>query len=216
MVRVILIYIFSIIAFNSFSQGYMGHKLEVRYNSLLSTRFVQMVVDDNIDFGVDYSHNISLGVVMNKATEFFIEYENYNYNYIIDGKDYYNQIISEWIRGTDTPVLIMSNSFGLGFRFYSTEWLAPLGLYNQLDVLLSFAKSKSLKTNNYGAIVDELIYPRIGWALGSQRVLVGNLMYDIGLQTYISFVNPFTSGTTKRGVFFRNVFSFKLGLTYVI
>jgi len=205
------------ISFNTFSQGYMGHKFGLRYNGLIFPNMANMW-NDNSDhiFGLNYTHSFSLAYTFNKGAEVFIEFELFNLDYSI------NQItIKKNNDSGDTeeyshlePTHIKSKSFGFGFRFYSTEWLAPLGFYNQLSLLISSAKAYS--TDGKETVIDETVYPRIGWGFGSQRVIAGNLMIDIGVQTYLSFINPLNNNTIQQRLFFRNLASFKLGLTYVL
>ena len=212
--KLIIILSFSL---NAFSQGYMGHKVTLRYNNLFFPQVYNLLDNyEATDFSIRSIHSFSLGYVLGQSTELFVTYDKSNLDYISTIDETYVSYGYVYDQEKEVPVRISSISYGFGMRFYNRDFMAPLGFYTQLGLLISIAEARATNKENKGKLTDSFMYPRINWGIGLQRVIIGNLMYDIGLHSALSLFNPFKENLPQSRLFATNLLSLKIGLTYVL
>jgi len=212
--KLIIILSFSL---NAFSQGYMGHKVTLRYNNLFFPQVYNLLDDySTTDLSIRSIHSFSLGYVLGQRTELFVTYDRSNLDYVTIINETYVSDGYIYDQTKEVPVQISSTSYGFGMRLYSRDFMAPLGIYQQFDMLISMVEVRATNKENKGELTDSFMYPRIGWGIGVQRVIIGSLMYDIGVHSALSLFNPFAENLPQNRLFATNLLSLKIGLTYVL
>lgn len=183
--------------------GYMGKRLTIGYSNNFFLAGIGPT--KTYDIGLNTTHSFNLEYTIKNRTNFCLSYQMFKTGVDVDHEFYeeyedtygvYNSISYTYNPIPNVPLQLKSNNVSIGFKFFASGTLAPVGKYKKLELLLLFSnltykpnsfegydnqaeglKRKSIGTGNYSYSTFALTY-----TMGRQRVLLNRLVLDYGVQ----------------------------------
>ena len=212
--KIKLIVLFAIVGCTCFAQapGYMGRKFVIGYSNYFFPAGIGPTANTQEEgqafSGVNLTHCLNLEYVIKNRTNFCVSIQTlktgiapgvlyssstYDYNY---GNNY--SYSYEYSPKPFVPMQLRTFNVGLGFKFFQSGSLSPIGKYKKLELLLLFSKltynnhsflKQSSDPNNNGQSTP-ILGPgennyqtfAITYTAGRSRVLFNRLVIDFGLR----------------------------------
>lgn len=206
-VKYFVLFLFSALLSNAQVSGYMGKRFSIGYSNYFMLSAIGPTANaENADFGtigVNSTHCLDLEYIVKSRTNFClslqtsktgvdpgeisyysydpINYNSYYYTYKYDVKPY-------------KPMQVRSINLGLGFKFFQSGSLSPIGKYKKVELLLMF---NHLTYKKNGFSYYDSGYNRIAtfgsgdyqystfaitYAIGRSRVLFDKIVLDGGIR----------------------------------
>lgn len=208
----------------SFSQvsGYMGKRLSLSYSNYFSPSLLGRSANSTTDFslGLNTTHCGNLEYVIKKRTNFCIgiqfsklgtikESYNYTFTYVDPwgNSSYLQSGTAYYLPSNRLPMQLKMTNIAVGFKFFRSGYIAPVGKYNKLEFVLfmsdltyeskSFYSSPSRRpedkiSTSMGSGHYEFKSFAVAFTFGRQRILFDRLILDTGIRFAVSpnmFVN---------------------------
>jgi hypothetical protein len=213
MIRKLLIVILLQSAFvNAQVAGYMGKRLSLGYSNYFSPSFIGEAANATEDYalGINTTHCANIEYTIKNRTNFCfgvqfsklgVRKDSYSYTYTDPYGGYLNTGSAEYIPANRLPMQLKMTNIAIGFKFFRSGYIAPLGRYNKLEFILfmsnvtydakSFYKTSSrlpeykvegsLGTGNY-----DFKECALALTFGRQRILFDRLIIDTGIRFAVS------------------------------
>lgn len=115
------------------------------------------------------------------------------------GEDYPYPEQSKYTGGSSNPILLSSINVGLGFKFFRSGFIAPVGRYQKIELLIMFEtvkydKNEFVKIDPNSSYYNDVIPAVIGkgtynyrnfaftYAIGKQKILSDKFVLDYGIR----------------------------------
>ena len=203
----LLVIIYSISCFSQLS-GYMGKRFTIGY----SNYFFPALVGANAtskEISMNTTHCINVEYVIHNKINFCVGMQffktgvlkkSYEYKYLNNQNYYsYEATGSAIYKGNKKPMELNTTNIMLGFKFFKSGFIAPVGKYQKLDVIVLLDKliyskdafvdesrDKGSKNVTLGIGTYDYTTLSIGYTVGRQRVLFNSIILDTGVRFGIS------------------------------
>ena len=234
--------------------GYLGKQFIVGYENYFSFAFIgptstnsrnsngDVSADElaNLKFlGFNTTHCLNIDYVIKKRTNFCFSLQHFKTG--IDYENYYDYGGNvRYFGDVGKPAILSSWNGGLGFKFFNKGYIAPVGKYLKLELLLMFYNIKynytQFENNNHQKVaVGTGQYNYSNFAItatgGRQMILADKIIIDYGFRLGITpivvptfIINEYDSGGTVEDTFrtqgryrvFREQFvNFRIGIGFL-
>jgi hypothetical protein len=185
--------------------GYMGKRLMLGYSNNFFVTASGPTARTN-EAGFNTTHCFNLEYTIKNRTNLCASFQMFNTGTMLNKNievSGYDPASQEYLNYTymyspvgDEPIFVSTKTFGIGFKFFPTGSLAPLGKYKKLELLLlfsdvSYSNNSFIINENYqgtysrGTIgAGEYTFKTfaLAYTLGRQRVLFDRIVLDYGIQ----------------------------------
>lgn len=193
---------------NAQNSGFRGKKLSAGYNFCVSSALFNSSSQGTSVFNTGGSagqsifsfntmHAVTIDYALKRRLSIGACYAYMNTSY--DGKDeiYYYENTSYWHNRAVNSYDIKVNSIGINIKLFGEAYIAPLGKYVKLDILVKSITSTYdpkvffIKTGNYngdilrpifGNTKQTYIKPEVLFSFGRQRIYFNRLIIDFGIR----------------------------------
>jgi hypothetical protein len=203
--NIILTLIIALFSLTMFSQvpGFMGRRLTLGYSNNFFLAGVGPTAS-SYDVGINTTHSFNAEYTIKNRTNLCASFQMFKTGVITNRTFYedvyssssgsYNYMSYRYNPSPDLPMVLNAKCVALGFKFFSSGALAPVGKYKKLELVIMFcnlsydrdgftdndatgSSYNSLGTGNYSFKSFALTY-----TIGRQRIIGSRIVLDYGMQ----------------------------------
>ncbi|MES2591948.1 MAG: hypothetical protein V4608_08690 [Bacteroidota bacterium] len=198
--KVIITAVSIVVSLSCFSQvpGYMGKRCVILYDNYFSPTFAATA--QNKEGGINTTHCLNMDYVIKQRTNFCLSGQYFKTG-VIGDESYYvevpntngggvENVSATYMSPENVPMQLQSYNLGIGFKFFGRAYVAPVGKYQKLELLLLFSrltyKKDAFYSYGYGKSgtygTGDYSYNNFAftYTLGRQHILFDKIVIDMG------------------------------------